>query len=87
MDLKLVIGLVAGILTSSATLPQIIKVFRDKEANSISPLMYFVMLSGNLLWSYYGFMLEEIPIIATNIFSALLDTTMIVLNYKYSKKS
>lgn len=86
MDSKLAIGLAAGILTSCASLPQIIKIFKEKEAQSVSPFMYFVLLAGNLAWCYYGILLEDIPIVATNTFSAVLDVTMIVLNYKYTKK-
>lgn len=86
MELKLTIGLIAGVLTSVASLPQIIKIIKEKDAQNVSPFMFFVLLLGNVTWCYYGFLLKDIPILVTNFFSVLLDITMIVLNYRYTKR-
>lgn len=85
MELKLTIGLIAGVLTSIAALPQIIKVIKEKDAQNVAPFMYLVLLAGNATWCYYGFLLKDIPIMATNAFSVILDITMLILNYKYTK--
>ena len=86
MDKTLLIGFAAGVLTAISTIPQIIKLIRDKKAQDVSPVMYFVLLAGNALWCYYGLLLDELPIIATNAFSVVCDMLMIILNYRYSKK-
>jgi MtN3 and saliva related transmembrane protein len=85
MEVKTLIGIAAGVLTSISALPQIIKVIKDKKVQAISPIMFFVLLGGNSLWCYYGILLSDLPIICTNAFSAILDVLMIFLNYKYSK--
>ncbi|MFA6276817.1 MAG: SemiSWEET family transporter [Pedobacter sp.] len=87
MDVKTIIGFSAGILTAISSVPQIVKILKEKKAQAVSPLMFFVLLAGNLLWCWYGVLLNELPIILTNAFSAVCDIFMIVLNYKYSKKS
>ena len=84
MDLKFIVGISAGIFTAVSTIPQIIKVIRDKKASDISPLMFMVLLAGNTLWCWYGVMLSDLPIIITNAFSSICDVLMIVLNYRYS---
>jgi MtN3 and saliva related transmembrane protein len=86
MELKTMIGIAAGVLTAAASLPQIIKTLKDKEAKAVSPVMFFVLLAGNSLWCYYGVLLKDWPIIITNAFSAFLDIVMIALNYKYGKR-
>lgn len=86
MDNTLLIGFTAGILTAISTIPQIIKLLRDKKAQDVSPAMYFVLLAGNALWCYYGLLLNELPIIVTNAFSVVCDLLMIILNYRYSRK-
>ena len=86
MDIKIIVGVSAGVLTAVSSLPQIFKVLKDKKAQAVSPLMFFVLLAGNGLWCWYGILLGEVPIIATNAFSFVCDIIMIVLNYKYSKK-
>lgn len=86
MEIKTIIGISAGILTAISALPQIAKLLKDKKAQDVSPMMYFVLLAGNALWCYYGLLLEELPIVITNAFSVLCDLAMIILNYRYSKK-
>ena len=86
MDLKLIIGISAGVLTAVSSVPQIVKVIKEKKAQAVSPLMFFVLLAGNTLWCWYGFILNEWPIIITNAFSIICDILMIILNYKYSEK-
>lgn len=51
MEAKLVIGISAGVLTAVSSLPQIFKVLRDKKAQAVSPVMYFVLLGG----MHYGY--------------------------------
>jgi MtN3 and saliva related transmembrane protein len=86
MEIKTIIGFAAGVLTAVSSLPQIIKVLKDKKAQAVSPVMFFVLLGGNALWCWYGILLGEMPIIVTNAFSVVCDLVMIVLNYRYSKK-
>jgi len=86
MELKLIIGVAAGCLTAIATLPQVIKTIRTKDVQQISPLMFLILLAGNILWSIYGFMLQDLPIIFTNAFSASLDVIMLVLKIRYRNK-
>jgi MtN3 and saliva related transmembrane protein len=81
------IGIAAGICTAISLLPQIIKVFREKKAQDISLFYLFVLLAGLALWTYYGFLKDDLPIIATNIFSMVLNITMIILGLIYKKKT
>lgn len=67
-------------------LPQVIKVIKEKKAENISLLMLIVLLTGIGLWVVYGFMKKDLPIIATNIFSLLVNATMIVLRIKYKEQ-
>jgi MtN3 and saliva related transmembrane protein len=83
MELKLLIGVTAGILTAVAAIPQVIKVIKTKKAESISNFMFVVLLCGNGLWCYYGILLKDLPIIITNGFSALMDILMILLKLLY----
>lgn len=86
MNWTQVIGLFAGICTSSSLLPQLIKTIRKKEAEDISKLMLFVLMTGVATWIVYGILRDDMPIILTNSFSLLLNITMLVLRFKYSRK-
>ena len=78
-----ILGLVAGICTSSALLPQLITTIKKKKATDVSVFMFIVMLTGNSLWTYYGFAKDDLPIILTNIYSMCLNIIMLFLKYKY----
>ena len=86
MNWTQLIGLAAGILTASSLLPQVVKTLKEKKADDVSLLMLLVLQAGLVLWIVYGFKREDIPIIATNSFSLLVNIFMVVLRIKYKKK-
>ena len=86
MNWTQLIGLAAGILTASSLLPQVVKTLKEKKADDVSLLMLLVLQAGLVLWIVYGFKREDIPIIATNCFSLLVNIFMVVLRIKYKKK-
>lgn len=77
------IGVVAGVLTSVSLLPQVIKIQREKKADAISIPYLVTLIAGLTVWIVYGFLREDIPVIATNIFSMLVSVVTIVLGLKY----
>ena len=80
-----IIGLIAGGCTSAALLPQLIKTIKTKKAADVSVFMFIVMLTGNVLWVYYGFVKSELPIIITNFISIAFDISVIFFKYKYKE--
>lgn len=80
-----IIGLAAGILTASSLIPQVIKTFREKKAEDVSLVMLFVLQAGLILWIIYGIKRDDMPIMATNCFSLLVNITMVVLRIRYRK--
>ena len=83
MDMTQWIGIVAGVLTATSMLPQLFKVIRKKEAEDVSLLMLVVLISGIALWIVYGVKRDDMPIIATNSFSLLLNLIMVFLRFRY----
>ena len=77
------IGLAAGILTASSLLPQLNKTIREKKADDISLFFLLILLTGISLWIVYGIKREDLPIIATNSFSLLLNLIMVFLRFRY----
>ncbi|HEY1113402.1 MAG TPA: SemiSWEET transporter [Chitinophagaceae bacterium] len=81
-----IIGLVAGILTSSSMVPQVVKTIKEKKAEEVSLTMLFILMLGVATWVAYGILRDDMPIIVTNSFSLLVNITMIVLRLKYQRK-
>jgi len=83
MDFMEIVGIVAGLCTSSSIIPQLVKTIRTRKAGDVSLIMFIVLLTGNSLWVYYGIDKGDVPIIATNILSILLNVAMLVCKFKY----
>ena len=78
-----IIGFLAAICTTSAFLPQAIKIIKTRKTSDISLLMYSVMGIGIFLWLLYGIFLNEMPIIMANSISIILVGCILILKIKY----
>ena len=74
------LGLAAGTLTTVAYLPQVVKTWRSRSTGDLSLAMFLVMVTGNLLWLAYGLTIGDLPLVAANAVSTLLQG--IVLGFK-----
>ncbi len=87
MDLLSIIGYFAGIFTTIAVIPQIYKAIKTKKVDDISPIFFTILLLGVGLWTVYGVLKEDGPIIVTNGISFILNAIMlgIYINNKLNK--
>lgn len=81
-----VLGLVAGICTTVAVVPQIKKALQTKKVEDISPGMFSILIVGVFLWVVYGITQEDMPIIVTNGVSLALNGMMLFLMLRYREK-
>lgn len=79
------LGLIAGTLTSIASVPQVIKVFKTKNTDDLSALMLVILISGLSLWVCYGLKKEELPIIISNAFAAILNIILLFCKLTFKK--
>jgi len=81
MDIE-IIGFLAGLFTTIAIVPQIVKAYKTKKVAHLSPIFFSVLLLGVFLWTVYGFLKKDYPIIITNSISFLLNSYMLFLYFK-----
>lgn len=86
MDLAEIVGIIAGILTTLGVLPQIIKAVRTGQAEDVSPYMFLILCVGVGLWTVYGVMKMDWPIIITNGVSFLLNGIMLYIVIASAKR-
>lgn len=81
------IGILAGVLTTAALVPQALKSWKTKHTRDIS-LGWIVTLNiGVFLWLVYGILILSIPLILANVFTLLLAMILLILKLKYDGKS
>ncbi|WP_142847547.1 SemiSWEET transporter [Telmatospirillum sp. J64-1] len=76
------IGALAGILTTLAFLPQVIKAWRTRQTRDISLTMFVTFCLGVALWLVYGLMLNAWPLIAANGITLVLAGTILALKLR-----
>ncbi|RRQ45992.1 SemiSWEET transporter [Chryseobacterium sp. SC28] len=86
MDEK-ILGIIAGVLTSVAMMPQLIKVLREKKAEDVSIVMMLVLIIGLSLWVWYGILTDDLPIILANGFSVLVNLTLLISCLIFKRKT
>ena len=86
MTLITIIGVLASILTATSLIPQLIKIFREKKAQSISIAMLAVLFTGLSFWVWYGILRKDLIIIISNSFSLLINMITAGLTIKYKNK-
>lgn len=79
MGYEEIIGTLAGVFTTLGVLPQIIKALKTKKVKDVSPMMFVVLCIGVGLWTVYGILKTDWPIILTNSISFILNASMLVI--------
>jgi MtN3 and saliva related transmembrane protein len=81
-----IVGIIAAVCTTSGFIPQIIKGFRTKRLDDVSPLMCILLIFGLSLWLSYGIHIEDMIIIVANAFGVLFSIIIITLRFKYMRQ-
>ena len=83
IDLNDLLGISAGVLTSTSRVPQIVKTWKTRSAGGLSLTMYAMVCTGFLLWLTYGIMTESLPIILSNIVSLGFNAVLLVFRFRF----
>jgi len=85
-------SLAADIVGSSAALcsmtsfgPQIVKIWKERDASSVSLRMYLVTVTGFVLWTTYGVLIGSWPVIASNIVCLAMSGAVLALKWRFSR--
>ena len=76
-------GYAAALCTTSAYVPQVLKVWRTRSTEDISLKTYLALVTGLSLWLTYGFWKGEIPLIAANGVTLLLASIILYFKVKH----
>ena len=75
---------VAGICTSIAYLPQVIKTYRTKSVKGLSLFWLCYILLGGLLWFTYGVLVWDYYLMIADMIVVILSLCLLVMKLKYA---
>lgn len=79
------LGLVAGACTTIAFLPQVLKTWKTRSAKDLSLGMFSFFCFGVLLWLIYGIMVNDVPVIAANMLTLMLASTLLFFKLRFKE--
>ncbi|MDG1022730.1 MAG: SemiSWEET transporter [Flavobacteriaceae bacterium] len=77
------IGMFAAVLTTSAFIPQVYKIWKTKISDGVSLSMYLSMFIGVASWCVYGFLIGSPSVLIANIVAGLLQLMIIYFKLKF----
>jgi len=86
MDPWIYLGLVAGALTSSGYLPQIVKGYATKKMADVSIMMPTILGLGMFLWLLYGLHVRDVAIIVANIAGCTFTGLLVLMKMHYDSE-
>lgn len=82
----IIIGLIAGGLTSVSFIPQALKMIRTQNTSGISLTTYMLFTIGAALWVIYGYFTEDFAILLTNLITVIPSLTILIMKVRNSFK-
>lgn len=77
------LGYFAGFLTVVSFLPQVIRTWRSRRTGDLSLGMFSLLVTASTLWIIYGFVINDWPVIITNLGMVILNGSIGVAKVRY----
>jgi MtN3 and saliva related transmembrane protein len=68
-----VFGFIAGLGTTFAAVPDLIRMLKRRSSQGVNPTMAGIMGAFQIVWIYYGLLIASRPVIAWNLVAVLVN--------------
>ena len=79
MNAATIVGFLAMAASTVSFVPQAWKIIKVRDTRSVSTGMYVVTVAGFALWTTYGLMLWQWPLIVTNVICLVLSAFILMM--------
>jgi MtN3 and saliva related transmembrane protein len=79
-----VVGTAAALCSITSFAPQMIKIWREKDASSVSLKTYSLTVTCFVLWTTYGVMIGAWPITIANACALLMASGVLAMKWRFS---
>ena len=81
-----IVGIVAGALSCTTFLPQVVKTYKSKSTKDVSLVMFIIATVSTALWLIYGMLIDSFSVTFTNVIVFISSTIMLYLKVKYKNR-
>lgn len=78
-------GVAAGLCSMASFIPQIAKIWRERDASGVSVRMYIITIVGFVCWTAYGMLSHAWPVAGANAVCLVLTATILVLRLRFGE--
>lgn len=79
------LGVAAAVCSMTSFAPQLIKIWRERDASSVSLRMYLVTVTGFVLWTAYGAIIGRWPIVGSNAVCLAMSGAVLALKFRFDR--
>jgi len=79
------LGFAAAVCTTSAFVPQVLLVWRQRGAPGVSTGMYLMFIAGVAMWLMYGLALGSWPVVMANALTLVLACAVLGMKWYFEK--
>ena len=80
-----VFGLVAGFGTTFAAFPDLLKMLRRRSAKGMNPMMAGIMGVFQVLWVYYGLLIDSRPVVVWNVLAVIINCLTVGAYFRFAR--
>jgi MtN3 and saliva related transmembrane protein len=77
------LGFLAGTLTVSSFVPQVVRTWRTRRTHDLSLGMFALLVTSGSLWLVYGMVRHDWPVVATNAGMVALTGALLAAKTRY----
>ncbi|MGN7099935.1 SemiSWEET family sugar transporter [Brevundimonas diminuta] len=83
IDLATILGTVAALCSIASFAPQAVKIWRERDASSVSLKTYSLTVTAFAFWIAYGLSIRAWPIIAANTCALIMAGVVLIMKWRF----
>lgn len=80
-----IVGFVAGFGTTFAALPDLIAMLKRRSSEGMNPSMAAIMGTFQVVWVYYGMLIDSRPVMAWNIIAVVINSITVGAYFYFAR--
>jgi MtN3 and saliva related transmembrane protein len=80
-----IVGIFAGFGTTFAAMPDVISMLKRRSSDGMNPRMAAIMGIFQILWVYYGLLIESRPVVIWNVIAVIINFLSVWAYFHFSR--
>lgn len=78
-----IVGTAAALCSITSFAPQLIKIWKERDASSVSLKTYSLTVTCFVLWTTYGVLTQAWPITIANAFALVMASAVLAMKWRF----